>query len=126
MNNVKMTCTRRSVTAHLINREWVHVGTASNGLNPLRGSCLAGDCPRGRLTTEELPSDSPYGPGEGECLSPHAEIRLLRDADPDDVRGGYLMVSTAPCHQCRVVIEDSSLAGCFWPEGFWLAGETFN
>lgn len=121
-----MNCTRRNVEAHLYDASLNLVGIATNGLNPLRGSCPEGDCPRGLLTPKELPPDSPYGPGEGECLSPHAEIRLLRDAAPEHIQGGTLAVSTEPCHQCKVVIEDSTLLACVWPDGFWHTGTLFK
>ena len=112
-------CTRRKVGAVLLRKDYSVVGTGYNG-GPSKGpSCLAGECPRGRLTNAELAPDSAYDQGRGTCIALHAEWNLLLRTSWEDMTEAYLYITTDPCHICRNLIAGTKIHQVMWPSGRW-------
>lgn len=88
-------------------REVISMGY--NGLAAGAGSCLAGDCPRGSVSPEEIPHLAPYDSGPGQCDAVHAEVNAIIRAGLNQTRGRTLYVTGEPCHGCRVIIEGSGI-----------------
>ena len=97
-------CSRRRVGAVItLGRDIV--GRGSNSL-PL-GSCLGGDCPRGRMTYEEQPKDVGYAASG--CTSIHAEVAAIREAGLLAGPGAALWVTEQPCPDCKEAIAESGI-----------------
>ncbi|QGJ89110.1 deoxycytidylate deaminase [Gordonia phage Untouchable] len=112
-------CTRRKVGAILMASDHSIVGSGYNG-GPSKGpSCLKGECPRGRLTHDQLPADSPYDSGGGKCVALHAEWNLLLRSSWADMSGATLYITEEPCHICRVLIGGTQIVKVVWPNGSW-------
>lgn len=91
-------CRRRRVGAVATDLRGRIVGVGWNGLvEP--ASCLAGDCPRGILSYEQLPACSSY---RGNCAAIHAEDSALRMSE----KCAVLYVTEQPCPDCEEMIED--------------------
>lgn len=113
-------CTRRQVGAVLMAPDHSIVTTGYNG-GPSKGpSCLQGECPRGRLTHDELPPDSPYDTGGGTCVALHAEWNVLLRAGWAEMAGSTLYVTEEPCHICKSLIKGTQIAKVIWPTGDWI------
>lgn len=95
------------------------VTTGYNGGPSKGGSCLAGECPRGRLTHDELPPDSPYDTGGGKCIALHAEWNVLLRASWSDMIGATLYTTEEPCHICKSLIKGTHIREVRWPNGRW-------
>lgn len=117
--SLRADCTRRKVGAVLMLPDHSIVVAGYNG-GPSKGaSCLAGECPRGRLSRTELASDSAYDTGEGTCVSLHAEWNVLLRASWDQMKGATLYVTDNPCHICRNLIAGTQIDRVVWPDGSW-------
>lgn len=111
-------CTRRQVGAVIVKDNRI-VSTGYNG-GPSGGpSCLAGECPRGRFSVEEVPSadqgNSNYSDGNNACIAIHAEVNALLYADRSHVEGGTMYITCAPCEGCWKVISGSGLQWIRYP-----------
>lgn len=103
-------CTRRQVGAVLMLKDRSISVTGYNG-GPSGGpSCLAGECPRGLLTHEELPADSPYDSGGGTCIALHAEWNVLLRSSWQNMTGATLYITEEPCHLCYTLIRGTKIA----------------
>lgn len=110
-------CTRRKVGAALMAPDHSVAPTGYNG-GPSKGpSCLAGECPRGRLTSAELAPNSAYDSGNGTCVALHAEWNVLLRASWTQMMGATLYITEEPCHLCRVLIAGTHISRVVWPEG---------
>ena len=108
-------CTRRRVGAVLMLPDNSIVCTGYNG-GPSKGpSCLAGECPRGRLTHEELAPDTAYDSGGGTCVALHAEWNVLLRASWQQMMGSTLYITDEPCHICKSLIKGTPLRQVVWP-----------
>lgn len=113
-------CTRRQVGAVLMADDNSIVATGYNG-GPSKGlSCLAGECPRGRLSHKELPADSPYDTGGGTCIALHAEWNVMLRASWEQMIGATLYVTEEPCHICKSLIAGTRISEVVWPTGCWV------
>lgn len=110
-------CTRRRVGAVLFDSEWRVLSVGYNGTEPGGKSCLRGECPRGRMSTQEVAPGSSYDTGPGACISIHAELNSLLYSDPLRRVGGTLAITCAPCDGCLRVIKGSGVARVIWPDG---------
>jgi dCMP deaminase len=112
-------CTRRRVGAVLLRGTEV-LGTGANALPSGSGSCLAGACPRGRQSYEEVPASSSYA---GNCEAIHAEVRALMDAlsHKHGVTGAVMYVTDEPCPGCQQRMRDQ---GVTWKVVTMEAGST--
>lgn len=76
--------------------------TGYNSYPAGRGSCLQGDCPRGLLSYDELPSLTSYDePGPAFCGAIHAESNSLLYASREQTEGATLYVTGIPCGGCK-------------------------
>lgn len=101
----KADCTRRRVGAVLL-LNGVVVGKGHNSLP--EGSCLLGDCPRGRMSYAEQPADVGYEASG--CHSLHAEDHALAEAGERAV-GAIAWVTEWPCPRCYGRLKDAGVAG---------------
>lgn len=92
-------CTRRQVGCVLVDADHRIIGTGYNGSEPGGPSCLAGECPRGQLTYDEVKAYSSYDDGPGKCHSTHAEMNALLFARTS-CKGATAYVTYAPCPTC--------------------------
>lgn len=112
-------CTRRKVGAVIVRDNRI-VATGYNGGQPGGPSCLAGECPRGRFTKEELPgahdpNPSSYDVGPGTCIAIHAEQNAIMYCSRDERIGAIMYVSCEPCTGCFRMIAGSGLYAVIWP-----------
>lgn len=113
-------CRRRKAGAVLV-RDCRIVSTGYNGSYSGGPSCLAGDCPRGLLSREELLPLSDYEHGPGRCISTHAEANAVLYAGREAAIGATLYVhSGEPCSACLKTIRAVSIARVVY-----TAGESF-
>lgn len=91
----------------------VHRGTGYNGTTPGKPGCLAGACPRGLLSYEELAGFSSYDTGPGACIGIHAEMNAIANAG-SHCRGATLYITCEPCHGCVKLIGAAGIARTVW------------
>lgn len=103
-------CRRRQVGAVLMKGLSV-VGVGWNALPD--GSCLAGECPRGLLSYDQVAASSDY---TGNCVALHAETRALADAaggqGEEWTYGGMMYVTADPCPGCAAAMERAGVEWC--------------
>lgn len=106
-------CTRAQVGAILVSREH-RTSLGYNGLiSGLPGCATAGNCPRGRLTVDQVPRDSDYG----NCAATHAERNAIERARPEDLPGATIYTTRAPCPACWTLIRASGIGRVVTPAG---------
>lgn len=112
-------CTRRKVGAALMLKDRSIAVTGYNG-GPAGGpSCLAGECPRGRLSHAELAADSDYSSGRGTCVALHAEWNVLLRASWHQFEDATLYVTCEPCHLCWTLIKGTRIRRVVWADPEW-------
>lgn len=116
-------CTRRKVGAALFGPDNSIITMGYNGGRSGGPSCLKGECPRGRLTHEELPADSAYDTGGGTCIALHAEWNVLIRTSYYQFEGSTLYVTEEPCHICKIMIGGSPIARVVAPGYEWIRQE---
>lgn len=85
--------------------------TGYNGFPAGRGSCTDGDCPRGLLSYDELPSLTSYDePGPAFCGAVHAEANSLLYASREQTEGATMYVTGTPCGGCRKLMIGAGVA----------------
>lgn len=105
-------CTRAQVGAILVSDANRVLSIGYNGLLAgVPGCASAGNCPRGRLTTEECKRDSDYA----NCASTHAERNAIEHAPPERLPGSTLYTSRQPCPACSTLILSVGVARVVWP-----------
>ena len=109
-------CTRRQVGAVIMRPDKTIVATGYNGAPAKAGSCLKGDCPRGKLSLEEVPAGSSYDTGPGSCLALHAEQNAMLRASWDEMHDATLYVTDQPCDGCTRMITGTPIIRVVWPE----------
>jgi dCMP deaminase len=97
-------CTRRRASALVVKNHRI-VSSGYNGAPSGQAGCLAGGCPRGQLTTDELASYTSYDSGPGRCVAVHAEANALLYADRSGTEGATLYTWSSlsrgePCMGC--------------------------
>lgn len=114
---VRADCTRRRAAAVIVKDNRI-VSTGYNG-GPRKGpSCLAGECPRGTLTYDELKEHTDYDSGPGRCIAIHAEANAIIYADRDDMRGATIYMTPGnPCPGCAKLIAGAGIGRVVWPGG---------
>ncbi|GAA0967341.1 deoxycytidylate deaminase [Actinocorallia libanotica] len=99
-------CTRAQVGAVLLSRTRRVLAVGYNGLpSGIPGCASEGNCPRGKLTSEECPPDSDYG----NCAAIHAEANAIYHADPFELAGATLYITRPPCPACTTLIRSSGI-----------------
>lgn len=114
-------CSRRKVGAVLMRPDHTIVSTGYNGAKPGGGSCLKGECPRGRMSKEEVPpydaaNPSSYDVGAGACIALHAEQNALLRATWDEMQGATLYITDEPCPGCKRMINGTPINRIHYPE----------
>lgn len=109
--SVRADCRRRQIGAVIVDKYDRVVSTGRNGGPPGAPSCLAGECPRGLISYDDLPPDSSYDSGAGLCIAVHAEANAIIFGDPDRMRGGTIYIScpVPPCPGCQRLIDGMGL-----------------
>jgi dCMP deaminase len=104
-------CTRAQVGAILVSRDH-RVSIGYNGLPAgIPGCASAGNCPRGKLSSDECRPDSNYA----NCAADHAEYNAITRARPEDLPGATLYVTRSPCPQCSTLIASAGIARVVTP-----------
>ena len=107
-------CSRRQVGAVIVKDRRI-VATGYNG-GPSGGpSCLAGQCPRGRQSADQVAPGSSYDTGAGACIALHAEQNAILWSSRADREGGTIYVTCPPCDGCARLIAGSGLARVVYP-----------
>lgn len=109
-------CRRRTVGAVIASRDHRVLSTGYNGAPPGRPGCLAGACPRGLLSYEDIKEFTDYDSGPGRCISIHAEVNAVLFSK-GDVAGATVYITDPPCPTCRKVLMGAGLERAVWPEG---------
>lgn len=107
-------CTRRKVGAVIMRPDHTVVSTGYNGAPSKSGSCLLGECPRGRFSYEDLPAESSYD--KTGCIALHAEQNALLRASWDEMQEATLYITDAPCDGCKRMIAGTPIERVIWPE----------
>lgn len=108
-------CTRAKFGAVIVDTHNRIVATGYNGSPPGEGSCLAGECPRGTKTHEELPSSSAGNHDFSDCISLHAETNAVANAEASRCRGATLYLaridgpSFLPCDMCSKLVRAAGI-----------------
>lgn len=116
-------CRRRTVGCVIVKDHRI-MSTGYNG-GPSGGpSCLAGECPRGLLTYDQVEGLADYDrPGTpGYCVAVHAEVNAVVYAGWNEARGATAYITDPPCPGCRKVLAAAGIARVLWPSGEWLPG----
>lgn len=71
------------------------------------GTCTGGDCPRGRMSYEQVPQSTPFS-GDGACIAEHAEEMALRLAN-EPVVGLTMYITREPCAGCAAKLTDAGV-----------------
>ena len=114
-------CTRRRVGALLVLERRI-IATGYNGAAPGRPDCLAGACPRGQLSYDEVPGLGDYDrPGTpGFCIAIHAEVNALLFSTRD-TKGAVAYITDEPCPGCRKALAAAGIIRAVWPQGEYSA-----
>lgn len=100
-------CTRAQVGAVLLSRDHRVLSVGYNGLPAgIPGCASAGNCPRGRLSTDECARNSDYA----NCPALHAEQNAILYADPKELPHSTLYVTRAPCPACQTLINSAGIS----------------
>lgn len=98
-------CTRQQVGCVIVKHNRI-ISTGYNGAPSGGPSCLAGDCPRGRLPLDR--SAGPYT-GPGACIALHAEQNAIIYSRFTELLGSTLYVTDQPCDNCTLLIRGAGI-----------------
>lgn len=113
-------CRRRKAAAVIVKDHRV-VSTGYNGGPAGGASCLAGECPRGLLSYEELREHTDYESGLGRCVAIHAEANAIIHADFEDMVGATIyMTPGMPCPGCAKLISGTGIKRVVWDDGSYI------
>lgn len=91
------------------------IATGYNGVAPGAVGCLAGGCPRGLLSYDELPAGGSYS----NCAARHAEENAIRwmykNSHVESNRNKAITVTREPCEGCMKMIEGYGFHAVTWP-----------
>lgn len=107
-------CSRRQVGAVVVKNNRI-VSTGYNAAPPGGPSCLAGECPRGQMSTTEIVPGSSYDTGSGSCIALHAEQNALLFCSADEAHGSTLYITCEPCDGCSRMIQGSGVVRVVYP-----------
>lgn len=96
-------CSRRATGAVIVNNHRI-VSTGYNGTPPGGPSCLAGDCPRAKLTSI-LHGDPDYS----NCIALHAEQNAIAHANWSETNGATIYLTSDPCDMCSKLIKAAGI-----------------
>ena len=124
-------CTRRQVGAVVMAADRRIVGTGYNGAPAGKPGCAsAGACPRGQLSYDALPANSPYVGGNVEpknvCTALHAEENAILHTPLVERAGSTMYVTCAPCPNCARLLAGSGVVRVVWVTDNDKIGELTN
>lgn len=93
------------------------IATGYNGSPKGGPSCLAGECPRGLKTYEELASCTG---GYNDCIAVHNLVNAVVYAR-EDCKGATSYETGPQCPDCRKVTLAAGIIRVVWPDGEWNA-----
>lgn len=97
---------RRAKHGAVIVSEHRIVATGYNGSVPGGLSCLAGECPRGLLSIEEVGHNhADYT----NCIALHAEQNAVAHADGKECWGATIYITGRPCDMCGKLIRAAGI-----------------
>jgi dCMP deaminase len=110
-------CRRRAVGAVVVGRDHRILATGYNGTRPGYQGCLAGGCPRGLLSYEDVAAFSDYNDpaSPGYCISTHAEMNALLYAGTR-VTGATVYVTDPPCPGCFKALGNAGIDRLVHPD----------
>lgn len=113
-------CRRRKVGAVLVGTDNRVLEVGYNGAPAGHRGCLAGGCPRGLLSYEQVAAMADYSDpaSSGYCIALHAEVNALLIAGRA-ARGATIYITDEPCPNCRKAIMGAGVVRAVWP-GFEL------
>lgn len=103
--SVRADCRRAQHGAVIVDRAHRIISTGYNGGPPGGPSCLAGECPRGMLSSDEL---AHLTPDYSNCIALHAEMNAIAYAGRD-TRGATIYVTGKPCDMCAKMIRAAGI-----------------
>lgn len=105
-------CTRALHGAVIVDASHRIVSTGYNGSEPGGPSCLAGECPRGRLSHEEAPGLLQGNHDYSNCVALHAEQNAIVYGDRERMVGGtiYIYGPKGPCDMCHKLIRAAGIS----------------
>lgn len=121
-------CTRSKVGAVIVLRlsNYHLTSIGYNGVGFGEKSCLQGECPRGRFTYKELPSNPmDYSSGGLKCIATHAEVNAFYNAR-FDVEFSELYCTRKPCVDCFGFLSSEGVAEFYWPGGTLSAKDQWS
>lgn len=118
-------CRRSKVGAVLFDTQHIVISTGYNGVAAGAPGCLAGACPRGLESYEDLPQSASYTDERAPCIARHAEDNAIRSAlkagQIERLPGSTCAISRDPCDSCRSLLGKWAVARAVWPDGeLWL------
>lgn len=108
-------CRRRQIGAVIVDKDRRIVSTGYNGAPSGEGSCLAGDCPRGRFTRDEVASFTEGNQDFSECISLHCEQNAIAWGDRSRMEGATLYlaqldrVPVPSCDMCAKLVKAAGI-----------------
>lgn len=122
--SVRADCTRRQVGAVIVKDNRIRA-TGYNGGRAGGPSCLAGQCPRGLASREEVPGyaeDNPtsYDVGPGACIALHAEQNAMLYCGFEERQDATLYTTCEPCPGCLRMAQGCGLVKIIWGTGHWI------
>lgn len=115
-------CRRTRVGAALFRPDWTVASVGFNGVEPGGFGCIAGGCPRGLLTHDQLPrfedggAAADFNNGIGKCVALHAEINCCANAR-ENTKGYIMAITRQPCDQCIKSMKAHRLEKAIWRGG---------
>lgn len=90
------------------------VATGYNGSHPGGPSCIAGECPRGLLSPDEL---AHLSADYSNCIALHAEQNAVAFASRYDTEGATMVITGEPCNMCTKLMRAAGILRVIWPTG---------
>lgn len=90
------------------------VATGYNGSHPGGPSCLAGECPRGLMTPDEL---AHLSADYSNCIALHAEQNAVAYAARRDTEGAIVYITGEPCNMCIKLMRAAGIIRVIWSTG---------
>jgi dCMP deaminase len=113
-------CRRRQVGCVIVDDHNRVVSTGYNGAEPGGPSCLAGECPRGLLSYEQVSEFTDYENGPGRCHATHGEANAVLHARTSCYMT-TVYITDEPCSACWKLLKSAGVKRVVWPTGQqWL------
>lgn len=105
-------CTRAQHGAVIVKNHRI-VSTGYNGSVAGGPSCRAGQCPRGRLSHEQLAHNVP---DYSNCVALHAEQNAIAYASHAETEGATIYITGKPCDMCAKLIAAAGIVRTVVPD----------